>query len=1071
MQKDTRSFAYDAFISYSREDEKEAERLQNDLERYRIPRKVRKSIDDSKHRDDAQKQPETRRPKYFKIFRDKRDLGLGAGTLDDLLRQSLDECRFLILVCSPRSASSDFVNAEVAYFQQTGKADFIIPYIIEGVPNPKDDSQEQCYPETLEQTVLGVTLSDGSREEAKYRIVARLLGMKYTDFFQRHQEAQRRRLAWIAGMATSVLLAVSCLAIWALLAERKATEQRQEAEALIRFLTFDLRDEAFNHIPLKARKRISDQVDAYYEKWGVENKGERFNRAAHLANLAKQKSEQGNIGEAEGLFLESAAVLEELMIDSPDNTHLVATMAGISRGLGSIYTLQGKTDEAALQIIKSVDVSRKLVKAHPDNASFHFLLGESLTSLASVSRAMGERKNAFAAAREAVDVLRQLHVAQPENGQIKVFMAGSLGMMCTEADLRENPFPACEEALELTRQLVEDDPHNVSYASAYCAAYYGLALNSIDRGRLELAYTSTKAVFSHAQKLVQKDPDSILFQSLFGTATVLNGCYSRMLGGAEDRPQEVEKGLAVLMDLEKKDPLNSQIRELRQMAETVAKAWTESNALRNDQPRINKARKALESKPSDKRARLTLASLLSSQAQDYYLKKAYLKSLALSKESQDLYEACSTDFPDDIPAEIGHITVLVILGNDLITLNDYEQAKTHLTKGLEKLNRLKSQGVEYSTLYESYRAVYDAMAFLYGSLGDLKERVRYEELTVELTASAVASDPESTLHVMEHFTALGGLEYTYALSGELDKAFSTSREALAVTRRLAAKNPALLFGMDRNFLANGLVSLGSHYSMAGEYETARELLDEALDIVKTKASGGRFESAWKSTHANIYRCMTMMYRSMGDEINTLKYAAENEKIILSMTISRLGQLYSYMDSQLAAINILCENGKAEDAEVAYQKVALLIASAPDAMSMAADTRYLLTSMKLHGAWVACLDGRPEAADARIREALSLAGTDLQENHSVNWKQANVRLMLLQGDMALSANKVTEALAYYNNSLGAMRSLLALQPKMVDWRRDMQQVLESYARGMDEAGRASEAESLRKEAAKIRSEGV
>ena len=122
-------FDYSAFISYKREDEKWAKWLQNRLERYSIPTAIRREI--------------PRLPKRIKpIFRDKTDLGVGG--LSSSLHKELERSQFLIVICSPRSASSDWVGREIEHFRSLGREEMISPFIVDGEPH-SDDPESECF--------------------------------------------------------------------------------------------------------------------------------------------------------------------------------------------------------------------------------------------------------------------------------------------------------------------------------------------------------------------------------------------------------------------------------------------------------------------------------------------------------------------------------------------------------------------------------------------------------------------------------------------------------------------------------------------------------------------------------------------------------------------------------------------------------------------------------------------------------------------------------------------------------------------------------------------------------------
>ena len=178
---------YLAFISYKREDEKWAGWLQDVIERYRLPVSLKR------------KRPEL--PAHCRpLFRDSTDLC--GGVLADVIKRGLDNSKYLIVICSPRAASSQWVCKEVQEFIDSGRADDIIPFIIEGCPDSSDPSKE-CFPESLrtlcgtQSEVLGINVNENGREAAAIKVIARMLGLDFDSLWQRHrktEEQERQRI-------------------------------------------------------------------------------------------------------------------------------------------------------------------------------------------------------------------------------------------------------------------------------------------------------------------------------------------------------------------------------------------------------------------------------------------------------------------------------------------------------------------------------------------------------------------------------------------------------------------------------------------------------------------------------------------------------------------------------------------------------------------------------------------------------------------------------------------------------------------------------------------------------------
>lgn len=187
------NYTFDAFISYSHRDLSFGKWLQRKLETFSIPADMR---------------GERPRGQRLRIFRDQTDL---AGTgLQDSLRQNLRDARYLIVLCSPSSAASSWVNEEVLYFISLGRIDRIIPFIIDGEPL-SDTPALECYPEGLrsleDYTLLGANIQEIGKNAAFLKLVSILLDVRFGRLVDREKQRKRRRILTI--LAVSAVIAVT----------------------------------------------------------------------------------------------------------------------------------------------------------------------------------------------------------------------------------------------------------------------------------------------------------------------------------------------------------------------------------------------------------------------------------------------------------------------------------------------------------------------------------------------------------------------------------------------------------------------------------------------------------------------------------------------------------------------------------------------------------------------------------------------------------------------------------------------------------------------------------------------
>lgn len=193
---------YFAFISYKREDERWAEWLQHKLEHYRLPSNLNGRTD----------LPKEIRP----IFKDTTDLN--PGNLPRQIHEALEQSKHLIVICSPRSARSEWVNKEVETFIGMGRADRIIPFIIEGTAFAKSPGDE-CFPPALkalpeEQEILGANINETGRDAAAVKVVAQMFQLKFDTLWQRHERYRRKRRRAVTTGLLCLLISVCGVAYW-----------------------------------------------------------------------------------------------------------------------------------------------------------------------------------------------------------------------------------------------------------------------------------------------------------------------------------------------------------------------------------------------------------------------------------------------------------------------------------------------------------------------------------------------------------------------------------------------------------------------------------------------------------------------------------------------------------------------------------------------------------------------------------------------------------------------------------------------------------------------------------------
>lgn len=228
-------YKYYAFISYKNEDEKWAKWLHKKLETYKLPSvlfKKNKNI------------PRKLNP----CFRYHTDIGIDELTAE--LHSKLEKSQYLIVVCSTKSAKSEWVGAEIEHFITLGRGDKIIPFIVDGVPYSNDDSE--CYHPVLKKyfprtdsketnhEILGANINEegkGSkwtkRQKAFVKIVAKLHKLEFDDLWQRHKRRVFRQ---------TVLSVLLVLAICIVMGSVIKSNQPKDVSIALNEITFHNND-------------------------------------------------------------------------------------------------------------------------------------------------------------------------------------------------------------------------------------------------------------------------------------------------------------------------------------------------------------------------------------------------------------------------------------------------------------------------------------------------------------------------------------------------------------------------------------------------------------------------------------------------------------------------------------------------------------------------------------------------------------------------------------------------------------------------------------------------------------
>lgn len=204
----TELYRYAAFISYSSKDSAFARRLHRALERYGIPSSLGKFDLTGRGK---------KKNRIYPVFRDREELS--AGSLSERIEEGLRASGALIVVCSPNSAASPWVQKEIEFYANLGRRNRVFAVIAENAPLTNEggeDATPACFPhafrgDALADPAVSEPLAADARKgkdgfkTAWLKIVAGLISVNLGELLDRQRARERRQSFARAALGIAIV--------------------------------------------------------------------------------------------------------------------------------------------------------------------------------------------------------------------------------------------------------------------------------------------------------------------------------------------------------------------------------------------------------------------------------------------------------------------------------------------------------------------------------------------------------------------------------------------------------------------------------------------------------------------------------------------------------------------------------------------------------------------------------------------------------------------------------------------------------------------------------------------------
>ena len=460
---------YKAFISYSWADKAWGNWLHRTLELYRTPKALIGAAT-----------PLGPAPaRLHPIFKDREEEAAGHG-IGAAIETAMDASDFLIVVCSPRSAKSKWVNREVAWFKTRKSKERVLALVVDGEPGVSlspGKPGEECFPATLlykvdenlqpTEALEDVPLAADARKEgdgkrlAKLKLAAALLGLGLDDLVKRDDRRRAVRRRWAMGGMGTIAASMTALALVAVEQRNQARKmqaeaefQRDEAEGLVEFMITDMRKKLDAVGRLELLDSTAQRTLDFYERQNPEGMtpDSLGRRARALLLFGEVHNSRGDLDAALAAYRQAAATTGEQLRRDPDNEQRIFDHSQSVFWVGYIAWQRGDAETARAYWSQYHDQAERLVDLDPDNDDWQTELMYAHSNLGTLAMDQGDANTAEAHFVKALDLNKKFVGETPTTpeaaidlGQSYSWLAEALyhqGRMQEAKEIRENELAA-----------------------------------------------------------------------------------------------------------------------------------------------------------------------------------------------------------------------------------------------------------------------------------------------------------------------------------------------------------------------------------------------------------------------------------------------------------------------------------------------------------------------------------------------------------------------------------------------------------------------------------------------------
>jgi len=829
MNPTTDQTNYLAFISYRHADNTEEDKqwatwLHQQLEVYDIPADL---IGSTNQRGEII--PE----RIYPVFRDEISLPADSN-LASAITTALDNSNFLIVLCSPRSVQSQYVNDEILYFKQIGKKDRIMAALLLGEPNASiDDAKEEdpedvrtleCFPKALqyhlkesgeldttsrtEPIAANFRLPDGSKgltnpnvykqqllkqgrnkkdatrlsdsyeeqlNNAKLKIIAGILGVQLEQLTQRDKIFQLNKARAASKRLMRIAVIMTVLSIAAVVATGFAYTQWQQAE--------------------QAKQR------AEQEKHRAEEGLTQIRKSLNFMNFDLRDVMDAHVPQHKRIKIvrQIDAIVEVLQKHDNQgvNGQRLRAVALLQKSEQVLKNSKLNSKRALPLAQEGFELFKKLSQQAPDNMVFQQDLSVAYGVLGNIQRRLGDTQSALTHYQAGLDIRKKLSQQSPDNtgfqrelsvsysqlGDIQGRLGGTLSAL--------NHYQA---SFDILKKLSQQYPDNVGYQRDLAISYIQLGDNKQGlKGGTQLALVHYQASFDILKKLSQQHPDNTEYQQDLSESYIKLGNIQGVLWNRQAALLHYQASFDIRKRLSQQDPDNAELQRFlstsyEKLGNIQLRLGNPPNALTHYQASLDISKKLSQQDPDNMEYQQDLSASYNYLGGIYRNLGDTQTALAHYQASLSIRKKLNQQAPDNMVFQRKLLVSYKKLSNLQLHLGDIQSVLSHYQASVDIRKKISQQNLG-NTDYQHNLSV------SYENLGDIQLRLGYTQAALvhyqsglDICKKLSQKSPENSknkMRLLMYYNKLGGIQLHLEDAGA---ALAHYQASLDIFKKLSQQN-------------------------------------------------------------------------------------------------------------------------------------------------------------------------------------------------------------------------------------------------------------------------------------------